>query len=83
MIDTISGKHIALTCSADAIVPNWAYAADCKSGSLRKNSDIWKPETLETLLFEQAISALDFEQFRDGRSNKVVAILRYRLHVCS
>src|SRR5690606_30207963 len=61
-------KHVALTCSADAIIPVWAYmllanklapyAATVAFGSL---------ETLETLLFERAFSKINIEQFRDQR----------------
>jgi hypothetical protein len=62
------GKHIALTCSADAIVPTWAYmllankltpyAATVVFGSL---------ELLETILFERAISQVDIDKYQDQR----------------
>ena len=62
------GKHLAIICTADAIVPTWAYmllanrlapyASTVVFGSL---------DTLETLLFERAISNLDIEKFRDER----------------
>ena len=61
-------KHVAVTCSADAIVPTWAYmllasklqpfAATVVFGSL---------ETLETVLFDRAIRKIDPEQYRDQR----------------
>lgn len=61
-------KHVAITCSADAIVPTWAYmlltnklapyAATIVFGSL---------ETLETVIFERAIGSLDFEKYKDER----------------
>lgn len=63
-----TGKHVAIGCSADAIVPTWAYmllssklapyAASVVFGSL---------ETLETILFENALSKLDLEKYRDQR----------------
>lgn len=62
------GKHIALTCSSDAIVPTWAYmllankmqpyAVTVVFGSL---------ETLEVVLFDRAVQDLDIEQYRDQR----------------
>jgi len=61
-------KHVAITCSADAIVPTWAYmllanklapfAATLLFGNL---------ETLETVLFERAVAGLDMEKYRDKR----------------
>lgn len=61
-------KLVAITCTADAIVPTWAYmllanrlqpyAQEVVFGAL---------DTLETLLFEKAISRLDMETFRDQR----------------
>jgi len=61
-------KHVAITCSADAIVPTWAYmllanrlapyAATILFGNL---------ETLETVLFERAVSNLNIEKYRDKR----------------
>lgn len=63
-----SGKHVAITCTADAIVPTWAYmllankltpyAETVVFGSLR---------TLETILFDRAVNALDVEKYRDQR----------------
>ncbi len=61
-------KYVAITCSADAIVPTWAYmllanrlepyAKDIAFGDL---------DTLETLLYERALAKLDFETYRDQR----------------
>lgn len=65
---TYRDKYVALTCSTDAIVPTWAYmllanklapyAAYVTFGSL---------ETLETILFEHALTAIDMETYRDQR----------------
>ena len=62
------GKHVAITCSADAIVPTWAYmlltnkmapyAITIVFGSL---------ETLETVIFERAIGSINFEKYKDER----------------
>lgn len=61
-------KHVAITCTADAIVPTWAYmllasklqpfAATIVFGDLG---------TLETILFERSLTKLDLEQYRDQR----------------
>lgn len=60
--------YVAITCTADAIVPTWAYmllanrlepyAAEVVFGDL---------SVLETLLFERQLAKLDMEQFRDER----------------
>lgn len=60
--------YVAIICSADAIVPTWAYmllanrlepyAAAVVFGDL---------DVLETILFERALDKLDMEQFRDQR----------------
>lgn len=61
-------KAVALYCSADAIVPTWAYmllasalkpyAADVVFGT---------PQTLETLQLEKALAHFDVETYRDKR----------------
>jgi len=63
-----TGKNVAITCTADAIVPTWAYmllanrmapyASEIVFGNL---------DTLETILFEKALKHLDVEQYRDKR----------------
>ena len=63
-----TGKYVAITCTADAIVPTWAYmllanqlepfAKDLVFGDLA---------TLETVLYERALEKLDPETFRDKR----------------
>jgi hypothetical protein len=63
-----TGKNVAITCTADAIVPTWAYmllanrmapyASEIVFGNL---------DTLETILFEKALRGLNVEQYRDKR----------------
>jgi hypothetical protein len=63
-----AGKNVAITCSADAIVPTWAYmllsnrlspyAREVVFGSL---------ETLEAVLFTKALSKIDFSAYADER----------------
>jgi hypothetical protein len=62
------GKYVALNCSVDAIVPTWAYmlltiklepyAAKVVYGSL---------ETLEAVLFSEALSKVELEKFKDAK----------------
>lgn len=62
------GKYVAITCTADAIVPTWAYmllanqlepyAQDVVFGDLN---------TLETVLYERALEKQDMGKFKDQR----------------
>lgn len=63
-----SGKLVAVTCSADAIIPTWAYML--LSVSLEpyaKRVVCGSREVLETLLFREALDQVDMEQFRDQK----------------
>lgn len=62
-------KFVAITCSADAIVPTWAYML--LSTSIQphaKNVVFGDLKTLETVLFTQALSKINPEDFRDKRA---------------
>lgn len=62
------GKHIAIICSVDAIIPTWAYmllsvalqpfAATVFFGSLTE---------LESFLFSKALSTIRWDQYRDAK----------------
>ena len=62
------GKNVAITCSEDVIIPTWAYMlltlalepfANCViKGGLNE---------LETKLYQEALSSVDFQQFNDNR----------------
>jgi Protein of unknown function (DUF2480) len=66
--DQYQGKYVAITCSADAIVPVWAYmlavsylqpiAASLYYGTL---------EELEKLLVYQRLTAIDLSEYTDKR----------------
>ena len=63
-----AGKHIAITCSADAVVPTWAYMLLANKLAPFAASMIFGDlETLETILFQQAVDKLDLEIYRDQR----------------
>ncbi|WP_419801812.1 DUF2480 family protein [Mucilaginibacter sp.] len=61
-------KFVAITCSADAIVPTWAYMLLAnKLSGIAKKVVFGDLDTLETVLFEEAINKIDIEKFRDQR----------------
>jgi hypothetical protein len=63
-----AGKLIAISCSADAIVPTWAYML--LSSALQpfaKRVLFGDLAYLESQLFTEALSAIDWEHYRDGK----------------
>ncbi len=62
------GKNIAITCSADAIVPTWAYMLLANRISPYANEIVFGSlETLEAVLFTKALAQVDLETFKDQR----------------
>jgi len=62
------GKNIAVTCSADAIVPAWAYVLLAnKLAPYALEVVFGNEEVLETVLFVKNIAKMDVEQYRDQR----------------
>lgn len=60
--------YVAITCSADAIVPMWAYMLLANRLEPYAREVIFGDQrTLESFLFERALNELDMEQFRDQR----------------
>ena len=58
-------KYVAVLCSADAIVPSWAFMlAAVHLEPYAKKVVFGNLETLETVLFNDALSKLDIEKFR-------------------
>ncbi|MCW3103350.1 MAG: hypothetical protein JWO09_1790 [Bacteroidetes bacterium] len=60
--------YVALTCSADAIVPTWAYmllAAQLEP--LAKKVVFGNLETLETILYNEILSKINIEEYKDAR----------------
>jgi hypothetical protein len=63
-----TGKNVGITCTADAIVPTWAYMLLAnKLAPYAKDVVFGDAATLETVLFEKALAGLDIEQYRDQR----------------
>src|SRR5690606_23452056 len=62
------GKHVAVSCSADAIVPTWAYMLlSNKLAPYAKTVVFGDLNTLETVLFDRALAEFDLEKYRDQR----------------
>lgn len=63
-----TGKNVGITCSADAIVPAWAYMLLANRMAPYANEVIFgDADVLETVLFIKGIEKLDAEQYRDQR----------------
>lgn len=59
-------KWVAITCSADAIIPTWAFMLVCTYlHPVSKGYAIGDLDTLEIMISEKVISALDLEFFTD------------------
>ncbi|MFD2200599.1 DUF2480 family protein [Shivajiella indica] len=64
--ESYKGKLVAITCTADAIVPNWAFIlVGTYLGKIGVEYIIGDLLALEQYLFEQAISKINPEEFRD------------------
>ncbi|RZS98424.1 DUF2480 family protein [Cecembia calidifontis] len=64
--EKFQGKLVAVTCTADAIVPNWAFMlVGTYLGKLGVEYVIGDLHTLEQYLFEQALSKIDPNDFKD------------------
>ncbi|UKJ08217.1 DUF2480 family protein [Solitalea lacus] len=62
------GKNVAIICSADAIVPTWAYMLLATKLEPFVNRLVFgNLEVLETVLFRDALTKIDLEQYRDQR----------------
>ncbi|MEO8148795.1 MAG: DUF2480 family protein [Bacteroidia bacterium] len=77
-------KLVAITCSNDAIVASWAYMIVAAAlQPFAKKIVFGNAETLETVLFTEALSKLNSEDYRDQRivikgcSDKPVPVSAY------
>jgi len=62
------GKNVAVTCSADAIVPGWAYMLLANRLAPYASEVVFgDKDTLDTVLFLKNIGKMDIEQYRDQR----------------
>jgi hypothetical protein len=62
------GKNVAVTCTADAIVPAWAYMLLAnRLAPYAREVVFGNEDVLETVLFVKNIANMDVEQYRDQR----------------
>jgi hypothetical protein len=62
------GKNVGVTCSADAIVPAWAYMLLANRLAPYALEVVFGDEqVLETVLFVKSIAKMDIEHYRDQR----------------
>jgi len=62
------GQNVAIICSADAIVPTWAYMLLASKLQGHAHRYVFGgPEALEQALFEEAIAGIDPEEYRDAK----------------
>jgi hypothetical protein len=63
-----TGKNIAIICSADAIVPTWAYMLLANKMQPYANEVVFGSlETLEATLFVRALAKIDINSFANER----------------
>lgn len=63
-----TGKNIAIICSADAIVPTWAYMLLANKLKPYANEVVFGSlETLESVLFAKALAKIDLSAFAGER----------------
>lgn len=61
-------KNVAITCTADAIVPAWAFMLLAnRMAPYAREVVFGDKQTLETVLFEKAMAGVDLEQYRNQR----------------
>jgi hypothetical protein len=63
-----AGKNVAIICSADAIVPTWAYMLLANRMKPFANEVVFgNLETLEAILFSKALAKIDLAAFANER----------------
>ena len=63
-----SSKNVAIICSADAIVPTWAYMLLSNKLSPYANEIVFGGlDVLETVLFTKALAKIDLDEYKDAR----------------
>ncbi|GJM62186.1 DUF2480 family protein [Persicobacter diffluens] len=77
-------KHVAITCSEDAIVPTWAFMLlTTRLNPFAHTIVFGDLEELETVIFRKALAHFDYKQFEDkmvvikGCSDKAVPTSAY------
>lgn len=66
--ESYRGKNVAIICSADAIIPTWAYMLLAAKLQPVANKLVYgNLEDLEIALFHEAIQKIDPDQFKDAK----------------
>jgi len=66
--ETLKGANLAIFCSADAIVPTWAFMLISQMASPIAESIFYcRPEEMDAYLFDRKISNFDPEAYRGKR----------------
>jgi hypothetical protein len=61
-------KHVAITCSADAIVPTWAFMLVSSALSEIATTLVFgNLNDLDNVLFERSLSTLNVEEYKDAK----------------
>ncbi|MEZ4798746.1 MAG: DUF2480 family protein [Flavobacteriales bacterium] len=61
-------SYVAVFCSADAIIPHWAYMlVASKLAGVSKKTVVGNPIELESVLFKEAIEKIDSSEFAEKR----------------
>ena len=62
------GKNVAITCTADAIIPQWAFMlVATKLEGIAENYSFGDLEALEQKLFQDALSKIDPKDYQDAK----------------
>lgn len=62
------GKHVGIICTADAIIPTWAYMILAnKLSAYAQSITFGNKEHLIATLFDKAIDSIDYTQYQDQR----------------
>lgn len=63
-----SNKYVAITCTADAIVPTWAYMLlTIHLQPVAKKIVFGNLETLESILYNELLSKININDYKDAR----------------
>src|SRR5687767_539884 len=61
-------KYVAITCSADAIIPHWAFMLVALAvRPFAKHVAMGSLEELETELFRRTLSTIDWSQYKNSK----------------
>jgi S-adenosylmethionine/arginine decarboxylase-like enzyme len=63
-----AGQHVAVTCSADAIIPSWAYMLLSSALTPHAKTIVFgDADALESVLFKSKIDSVELAEYTDAR----------------